>query len=69
MLNSRKGNQDLEDQRINVLVVQNQRLLNDLEQHNKLVVKKISELEKLKDLEYKVEVLSMKSNLSLNKSL
>ena len=54
----------LED-KVNVLIVQNQRLLNDLEQHNKT---RGSEntllLERLQDLEYKVEVLSMKNTLS-----
>ena len=54
----------LED-RVNVLVVQNQRLLLDLDKHNET---RGSEnallLERLKDLEYKVEVLSMKNTLS-----
>lgn len=57
----------LED-RVNVLVVQNQRLITDLEKHNET---RGSEnallLERLKDLEYKVEVLSMKSTLSNGK--
>ena len=57
----------LED-RVNVLVVQNQRLITDLEEHNET---RGSEnallLERLKDLEYKVEVLSMKSTLSNGK--
>jgi hypothetical protein len=57
----------LED-KVNVLIVQNQRLLNDLEQHNET---RGSEnallLERLKDLEYKVEVLSMKNTLSNGK--
>ena len=57
----------LED-RVNVLVVQNQRLLTDLEKHNET---RGSEnallLERLKDLEYKVEVLSMKNTLSNGK--
>jgi hypothetical protein len=57
---------DLED-RVNVLVVQNQRLLNDLEQHNETRGKENAELmEKVKDLEYKVEVLSMKSTMTKN---
>tara|TARA_A100001011_G_scaffold76856_1_gene79152 strand:- start:1605 stop:1949 length:345 start_codon:yes stop_codon:yes gene_type:complete len=57
----------LED-KVNVLIVQNQRLLNDLEQHNET---RGSEnallLERLQDLEYKVEVLSMKNTLSSGK--
>ena len=57
----------LED-RVNVLVVQNQRLITDLEKHNET---RGSEnallLERLKDLEYKVEVLSMKNTLSNGK--
>ena len=57
----------LED-KVNVLIVQNQRLLNDLEQHNET---RGSEnallLERLQDLEYKVEVLSMKNTLSNGK--
>ena len=57
----------LED-KVNVLIVQNQRLLNDLEKHNE---SRGSEnallLERLKDLEYKVEVLSMKNTLSNGK--
>ena len=57
----------LED-RVNVLVVQNQRLLLDLDKHNET---RGSEnallLERLKDLEYKVEVLSMKNTLSSGK--
>jgi hypothetical protein len=56
----------LED-RVNTLVVQNQRLLNDLEEHNET---RGSEnallLERLEDLEYKVEVLSMKSTMTKN---
>jgi len=59
--------ESLED-RVNVLVVQNQRLIRDLEQHNET---RGSEnallLERLKDLEYKVEVLSMKNTLSSGK--
>ena len=57
----------LED-RVNVLVVQNQRLITDLEKHNET---RGSEntllLERLQDLEYKVEVLSMKNTLSSGK--
>ena len=57
----------LED-RVNVLVVQNQRLITDLEEHNKT---RGSEnallLERLKELEYNVEVLSMKNTLSSGK--
>ncbi len=57
----------LED-RVNVLVVQNQRLITDLEKHNET---RGSEntllLERLQDLEYKVEVLSMKNTLSNGK--
>ena len=57
----------LED-RVNVLVVQNQRLITDLEEHNKT---RGSEnallLERLKELEYNVEVLSMKNTLSNGK--
>ena len=59
--------ESLED-RVNVLVVQNQRLIRDLEQHNET---RGSEnallLGRLKDLEYKVEVLSMKNTLSSGK--
>jgi hypothetical protein len=55
----------LED-RVNVLVVQNQRLLNDLEQHNET---RGSEnallLERLYDLEQKVEILSSKPLVSM----
>ena len=58
--------ESLED-RVNTLVVQNQRLLNDLEEHNET---RGSEnallLERLEDLEYKVEVLSMKSTMTKN---
>ena len=57
----------LED-RVNVLVVQNQRLITDLEEHNKTRGSENALLmEKLQDLEYKVEVLSMKSTLSNGK--
>ena len=54
----------LED-RVNVLVVQNQRLITDLEEHNETRGKENSMLlERLQDLEYKIEVLGMKSTLS-----
>ena len=54
----------LED-RVNTLVVQNQRLLNDLEEHNKnRGDENALLLERVKDLEYKFEVLSMKNTLS-----
>ncbi len=57
----------LED-RVNVLVVQNQRLITDLEEHNETRGSENALLmEKLQDLEYKVEVLSMKSTLSNGK--
>ena len=57
----------LED-RVNVLVVQNQRLITDLEEHNETRGSENALLmEKLQDLEYKVEVLSMKSTLSSGK--
>ena len=56
--------ESLED-KVSTLIVQNQRLLKDLEQHNET---RGSEnallLERLQDLEYKVEVLSMKNTLS-----
>jgi hypothetical protein len=56
--------ESLED-RVNTLVVQNQRLLNDLEEHNKnRGNENVLLLERVKDLEYKVEVLSMKNTLS-----
>ena len=56
--------ESLED-RVNTLVVQNQRLLNDLEEHNETRGSENSLLlERLQDLEYKVEVLSMKNTLS-----
>ena len=59
--------ESLED-RVNVLVVQNQRLITDLEEHNKTRGSENALLmEKLQDLEYKVEVLSMKSTLSNGK--
>jgi len=51
--------------RVNVLVVQNQRLLLDLDKHNETRGNENALLMKrLQDLEYKVEVLSMKSTLS-----
>ena len=57
----------LED-RVNVLVVQNQRLITDLEEHNETRGSENALLmEKLQDLEYKVEVLSMKKTLSSGK--
>ena len=53
---------------VNVLVVQNQRLITDLEEHNETRGSENALLmEKLQDLEYKVEVLSMKSTLSNGK--
>jgi len=56
--------ESLED-RVNTLVVQNQRLLNDLEEHNKnRGDENALLLERVKDLEYKFEVLSMKNTLS-----
>ena len=56
--------ESLED-RVNTLVVQNQRLLNDLEEHNKNRGNENTLLlKRLQDLEYKVEVLSMKNTLS-----
>ena len=59
--------ESLED-RVNVLVVQNQRLITDLEEHNETRGSENALLmEKLQDLEYKVEVLSMKSTLSSGK--
>ena len=58
--------ESLED-RVNTLVVQNQRLLNDLEEHNKnRGDENALLLERVKDLEYKVEVLSMKSTITKN---
>jgi predicted nuclease with TOPRIM domain len=59
--------ESLED-RVNTLVVQNQRLLNDLEEHNKNRGNENALLlERVKDLEYKFEVLSMKNTLSSGK--
>ena len=57
----------LED-KVSTLIVQNQRLLKDLEQHNETRGSENALLmEKLQDLEYKVEVLSMKNTLSSGK--
>ena len=57
----------LED-KVSTLIIQNQRLLKDLDKHNET---RGSEnallLERLQDLEYKVEVLSMKNTLSSGK--
>ena len=54
----------LED-RVDLLAKQNQDLLIDLENHNKTRGNENAKLlEKVKDLEYKVEVLSMKNTLS-----
>jgi cell division protein FtsL len=59
--------ESLED-RVSVLIVQNQRLLKDLEQHNETRGNENALLlGRLKDLEYKVEVLSMKNTLSSGK--
>ena len=59
--------ESLED-RVNVLVVQNQRLITDLEEHNETRGSENALLmKKLQDLEYKVEVLSMKNTLSNGK--
>ena len=59
--------ESLED-RVNVLVVQNQRLITDLEEHNETRGSENALLmKKLQDLEYKVEVLSMKNTLSSGK--
>ena len=55
----------LED-KVNVLIVQNQRLLNDLEQHNETRGSENSLLlERLYDLEQKVEILSSKPLVSM----
>ena len=57
----------LED-KVSTLIVQNQRLLKDLEQHNETRGNENALLlGRLKDLEYKVEVLSMKNTLSSGK--
>ena len=59
--------ESLED-RVSVLIVQNQRLLKDLDKHNETRGNENALLlERLKDLEYKVEVLSMKNTLSSGK--
>ena len=59
--------ESLED-RVNVLIVQNQRLLNDLEQHNKTRgSENVLLLERLYDLEQKVEILSSKPLVSMTK--
>ena len=56
----------LED-RVNLLSEQNQELLIDLAEHNETRGKENSMLlERLQDLEYKIEVMSMKSTISSN---
>jgi len=56
----------LED-RVNVLVVQNQRLLLDLDRHNETRGSENALLmQRIQDLEYKFEVLSMKSTITNN---
>ena len=56
----------LED-RVNVLVVQNQRLLFDLDKHNETRGSENALLmQKIQDLEYKFEVLAMKSTITNN---
>jgi hypothetical protein len=56
----------LED-KVSTLIVQNQRLLNDLEQHNETRGSENALLmQKIQDLEYKFEVLSMKSTITNN---
>ena len=58
--------ESLED-RVNVLVVQNQRLLLDLDKHNETRGSENALLmQKIQDLEYKFEVLSMKSTITNN---
>ena len=53
--------------RVDLLAKQNQDLLVDLENHNKTRGNENAKLlEKVKDLEYKVEVLSMKSTITKN---
>ena len=53
--------------RVDLLAKQNQDLLNELENHNKTRGNENALLlERLKDLEYKVEVLSMKSTITKN---
>ena len=61
-----KAIESLED-RVNVLVVQNQRLLLDLDKHNETRGSENALLmQKIQDLEYKFEVLSMKSTITNN---
>ena len=61
-----KVSEGLED-RVNVLVVQNQRLLFDLDKHNETRGSENALLmQKIQDLEYKFEVLSMKSTITNN---
>jgi len=56
----------LED-RVNVLVVQNQRLLLDLDKHNETRGSENALLmQRIQGLEYKIEVMSMKSTISSN---
>ena len=56
----------LED-KVSVLVVQNQRLLKDLDEHNETRGSENALLmQKIQDLEYKFEVLSMKSTITNN---
>ena len=56
----------LED-KVSVLIVQNQRLLKDLDEHNETRGSENSLLmQKIQDLEYKFEVLSMKSTITNN---
>ena len=56
----------LED-KISTLIVQNQRLLNDLDEHNETRGSENTLLmQKIQDLEYKFEVLSMKSTITNN---
>ena len=56
----------LED-KVSTLIVQNQRLLNDLEQHNETRGSENALLiQRIQDLEYKFEVLSMKSTITNN---
>ena len=56
----------LED-KVSTLIVQNQRLLNDLDEHNETRGSENALLmQKIQDLEYKFEVLSMKSTITNN---
>ena len=56
----------LED-KVSVLIVQNQRLLKDLDEHNETRGSENALLmQKIQDLEYKFEVLSMKSTITNN---